>query len=72
VDRTWAALNDALRLCVRTDQGRDAQPSGAILDSQSVKSDGHGGLVGYDAGKKINGRESPTITSPSSAQKTSM
>jgi transposase len=57
LDRTWAALNDALRLCVRTDQGRDAQPSAAILDSQSVKSDGHGGLVGYDAGKKINGRK---------------
>lgn len=30
---------------------RDAQPSAAILDSQSVKSDGHGGLVGYDAAK---------------------
>lgn len=27
------------------------------MDSQSVKSDGHGGTVGYDAGKKINGRK---------------
>ena len=50
-DCTWAALNDALRVCVRTDAGRDAQPSAAILDSQSVKSDGHGGAVGYDAAK---------------------
>jgi putative transposase len=56
-DCTWAALNDALRTCVRLDQGRKAQPSAAILDSQSVKSDGHGGTVGYDAGKKINGRK---------------
>jgi transposase len=56
-DGTWAALNDALRVCVRVDEGRDTQPSAAILDSQSVKSDGHGGLVGYDAGKKINGRK---------------
>jgi transposase len=56
-DGTWAALNDALRVCVRVDEGRDAQPSAVILDSQSVKSDGHGGTVGYDAGKKINGRK---------------
>jgi putative transposase len=28
-----------------------------VLDSQSVKSDGHGGEVGYDAGKKIKGRK---------------
>ena len=33
------------------------QPSAAILDSQSVKSDGHGGAIGYDAGRKINGRK---------------
>jgi transposase len=57
LDRTWAALNDALRICLRAAEGRNAQPSAAILDSQSVKSDGHGGLVGYDAGKKIKGRK---------------
>lgn len=56
-DCTWAVLNDALRVCLRRDEGRDAQPSAAILDSQSVKSDGHGGPVGYDAGKKIKGRK---------------
>jgi putative transposase len=56
-DHTWASLSDALRVCVRLDEGRDAQPSAAILDSQSVKSDGHGGAVGYDAGKKIKGRK---------------
>jgi putative transposase len=42
---------------MRADKGRDAQPSAAILDSQSVKSDGHGGSVGFDAAKKINGRK---------------
>src|SRR5271169_1430915 len=38
VGHTWAALNDALRLCLRTAEGRKAEPSAAILDSQSVKS----------------------------------
>ena len=57
LDNTWAALNDALRTCVRADEQRDAQPTASILDSQSVKADGHGGEVGFDAGKKINGRK---------------
>jgi putative transposase len=56
-DGTWAALHDALRVCVRAGEGRAAQPGAAIVDSQSVKSDGHGGPVGYDAGKKIKGRK---------------
>jgi putative transposase len=53
----WAALNDALRYFVRRDQGRRPQPTAAVLDSQSVKSAGHGGPVGYDAGKRIKGRK---------------
>lgn len=54
---TWAALNDALRILVRKAQGKRSQPTAAILDSQSVKSAGHGGQVGYDAGKRIKGRK---------------
>jgi transposase len=57
LDGTWAALNDALRVCLRRSADRHDQPSAAILDSQSVKSDGHGGEVGFDAGKKIKGRK---------------
>ena len=56
-NHTWAALNDALRILVRKSQRRRPQPTAAILDSQSVKSAGHGGPVGYDAGKRIKGRK---------------
>lgn len=59
LDCTWAARNDALRLCVRADAGRDAQPSAASLDRPRVKSDGHGGAVGYDAGKKSRDASAP-------------
>jgi transposase len=56
-DHLWAALNDALRILVRKNQGKHRQPTAAVLDSQSVKSAGHGGKVGYDAGKRIKGRK---------------
>lgn len=56
-DHFWAALNDALRSLARNAQGKRSQPTAAILDSQSVKSAGHGGEVGYDAGKRIKGRK---------------
>jgi transposase len=57
LDHTWEALNDRLRAQVRAQEGKRCRPTAAILDSQSVKSDSHGGHVGYDAGKKIKGRK---------------
>lgn len=57
LNHLWAALNDTLRTLVRKAEGRDSQPTAAILDSQSVKSAGHGGDVGYDAAKRIKGRK---------------
>jgi transposase len=57
LNHQWAALNEALRTLVRREHDKGAEPTAAILDSQSVKSDGHGGNVGYDAAKKIKGRK---------------
>ena len=54
---TWEALNARLRALVRADEGKRSRPTAAVLDSQSVKSDSHGGEVGYDAAKRIKGRK---------------
>jgi len=57
LDHTWEALNARLRAQVREREGKRCRPTAAILDSQSVKSDPHGGQVGYDAAKNIKGRK---------------
>lgn len=56
-NNTLVAINDRLRASVRSAAGKRSRPTAAILDSQTVKSDCHGGPVGYDAGKKIKGRK---------------
>jgi len=51
----WEQLNDALRRQVRQAEGRDAEPSAGIIDSQSAKGTRTSGTKGYDAGKKVKG-----------------
>lgn len=56
-DGLWEGINDKLRKKVREKEGRDADPSAAIIDSQSVKMCDQAGVKGYDGGKKIKGRK---------------
>lgn len=58
-DGTTAKINDALRRRLRLLEGRDPEPSAAVVDSQSVKAADTVGndSRGYDAGKNINGRK---------------
>jgi hypothetical protein len=56
-DGTWVAIHEKLRDWVRSEQQRKPDPSEAIIDSQSVKTAAMlNQSVGYDAGKKIKGR----------------
>jgi transposase len=60
-DGVWADLVDLLRAGVRQAEGRDPEPSAAVIDSQSVHESAEGvvpaATSGFDSFKKVNGRK---------------
>lgn len=61
-DGTWDEVLTALRERARVAAGREATPSAACIDSQSVKTAGPGEERGRDAHKRVVGRKRHILT----------
>ena len=53
----WDSMRHHLVVMLREGVGREASPTAAIVDTQSVKTTERGGPRGYDTAKMVNGRK---------------
>jgi putative transposase len=61
-DGTLEAINTALCKADRAKRGRKETPTGALIDSQSVKTAKEAQEVGIDGGKKVKGHKRHSLT----------
>ena len=61
-DGTWEAVNTELCKMDRRKRGRKDSPTGALIDSQSVKTAKEATEVGIDGGKKVKGHKRHMLT----------
>ena len=53
----WESMRHQFVIMLREDTGREASPTVAVVDTQSVKTTESGGPRGWDAAKRLNGRK---------------
>ena len=56
-DGVWESIRHRFVVMLREGAGREASPSAAIIDTQSVKTTESGGPRGWDAAKRLKGRK---------------